>query len=100
MRTHSSYPHNRPISLRVRTRHRNTCDTRSTIRGQFLPRTFAPSPAPSHPRTSIIQISMRVAIDARKLHDFGIGTYIRNLLRQLARIDQTSEYVLLTAAAD
>jgi len=26
---------------------------------------------------------MRVAIDARKLHDFGIGTYIRNLLRQL-----------------
>ena len=32
---------------------------------------------------------MRVAIDARKLHDFGIGTYIRNLLRHLARIDQT-----------
>ena len=30
---------------------------------------------------------MRVAIDARKLHDFGIGTYIRNLLRHLARID-------------
>ena len=27
---------------------------------------------------------MRIAIDARKLHDFGIGTYIRNLLRQLA----------------
>ena len=43
---------------------------------------------------------MRVAIDARKLHDFGIGTYIRNLLRHLARIDQTSEYVLLCAAAD
>jgi glycosyltransferase involved in cell wall biosynthesis len=43
---------------------------------------------------------MRIAIDARKLHDFGIGTYIRNLLRHLARIDQTSEYVLLTAEAD
>src|SRR5688500_3758797 len=43
---------------------------------------------------------MRVAIDARKLHDFGIGTYIRNLLRHLARIDQQSEYVLLCAAAD
>jgi glycosyltransferase involved in cell wall biosynthesis len=43
---------------------------------------------------------MRVAIDARKLHDFGIGTYIRNLLRHLARIDQTSEYVLLSAEAD
>ena len=43
---------------------------------------------------------MRVAIDARKLHDFGIGTYIRNLLRHLARIDSETEYVLLTAPAD
>jgi glycosyltransferase involved in cell wall biosynthesis len=43
---------------------------------------------------------MRVAIDARKLHDFGIGTYIRNLLRQLARIDQHTEYVLLCRDAD
>jgi glycosyltransferase involved in cell wall biosynthesis len=43
---------------------------------------------------------MRVAIDARKLHDFGIGTYIRNLLRQLARLDQTTEYVLLSRQAD
>jgi glycosyltransferase involved in cell wall biosynthesis len=43
---------------------------------------------------------MRVAIDARKLHDFGIGTYIRNLLKQLARIDHDTEYVLLTRAAD
>jgi glycosyltransferase involved in cell wall biosynthesis len=43
---------------------------------------------------------MRVAIDARKLHDFGIGTYIRNIVRHLARIDQSTEYVLLTAAAD
>ena len=43
---------------------------------------------------------MRVAIDARKLHDFGIGTYIRNLLRQLARIDRQTEYVLLSPAAD
>jgi glycosyltransferase involved in cell wall biosynthesis len=43
---------------------------------------------------------MRVAIDARKLHDFGIGTYIRNLLRHLARIDQHTEYVLLCGEAD
>ena len=43
---------------------------------------------------------MRVAIDARKLHDFGIGTYIRNLLRQLARIDRETDYVLLSAATD
>jgi glycosyltransferase involved in cell wall biosynthesis len=43
---------------------------------------------------------MRVAIDARKLHDFGIGTYIRNLLRYLARIDHDNEYVLLCRDAD
>jgi glycosyltransferase involved in cell wall biosynthesis len=41
-----------------------------------------------------------VAIDARKLHDFGIGTYIRNLLRQLARIDRDTEYVLLCRESD
>jgi glycosyltransferase involved in cell wall biosynthesis len=43
---------------------------------------------------------MRVAIDARKLHDFGIGTYIRNLLRLLARIDRVNDYVLLCGQAD
>ena len=43
---------------------------------------------------------MRVAIDARKLHDFGIGTYIRNLLRQLARIDRETDYILLSAETD
>ena len=43
---------------------------------------------------------MRVAIDARKLHDFGIGTYTRNLLRHLARIDRDTEYVLLCHEPD
>ena len=43
---------------------------------------------------------MRVAIDARKLHDFGIGTYTRNLLRYLARIDRDTEYVLLCREPD
>jgi glycosyltransferase involved in cell wall biosynthesis len=38
---------------------------------------------------------LRIAIDARKLRDYGIGTYVRNLLRQLARTDQKTEYVLL-----
>jgi glycosyltransferase involved in cell wall biosynthesis len=37
---------------------------------------------------------VRIGFDARKLHDFGIGTYIRNLLGGLARIDRTTEYVL------
>ena len=43
---------------------------------------------------------MRIAIDARKLRDYGIGTYVRNLLRNLARIDRTTEYVLFTQPAD
>ena len=43
---------------------------------------------------------MRVAIDARKLHDFGIGTYTRNLLRHLARIDHETDYVLLCHQPD
>ena len=43
---------------------------------------------------------MRIAIDARKYRDFGIGTYIRNLVRQLARLDQATDYVLLCKAQD
>jgi glycosyltransferase involved in cell wall biosynthesis len=43
---------------------------------------------------------VRIAIDARKLHDFGIGTYIRNLLKYLARLDQDTEYVLLCRPQD
>ena len=43
---------------------------------------------------------MRIGIDARKLHDFGIGTYIRNLLRQLARLDRQTEFVLLCRRDD
>jgi glycosyltransferase involved in cell wall biosynthesis len=43
---------------------------------------------------------VRIGIDARKLHDFGIGTYIRNLLRELAKIDRTSQYVLFTRPED
>ena len=44
--------------------------------------------------------SVRIGIDARKLHDFGIGTYIRNLLRQLARLDHDTEFVLLCRPED
>jgi glycosyltransferase involved in cell wall biosynthesis len=43
---------------------------------------------------------VRIAIDARKLRDFGIGTYVRNLLRHLARNDQTTEYVVLCREPD
>jgi len=43
---------------------------------------------------------LRIAIDARKLRDYGIGTYVRNLLRHLARIDPRTEYVLFCRAED
>ena len=43
---------------------------------------------------------MRIGIDARKLHDFGIGTYIRNLLRHLARMDDRTEYVVVCRPED
>ena len=43
---------------------------------------------------------MRIAIDARKLRDYGIGTYVRNLLLHLARIDRATEYVVLCREAD
>jgi glycosyltransferase involved in cell wall biosynthesis len=43
---------------------------------------------------------VRVAIDARKLHDFGIGTYVRNLLRQLARQGGADTFVIFCGPAD
>ena len=38
---------------------------------------------------------MRVAIDIRRAGDYGLGTYIRNVVHQLARIDNDSRYVLI-----
>jgi glycosyltransferase involved in cell wall biosynthesis len=40
-----------------------------------------------------------IAIDARKLADFGIGTYLRGLVAALGRIDSDSRYLLLAPAA-
>jgi glycosyltransferase involved in cell wall biosynthesis len=38
---------------------------------------------------------MRVAIDIRRAGDFGFGTYIRNIVNQLARTDSETEYLLI-----
>jgi glycosyltransferase involved in cell wall biosynthesis len=43
---------------------------------------------------------MRIGIDARKLHDFGIGTYLHNLLKELVRLDDDAEYVVLCYERD
>lgn len=45
-------------------------------------------------------MSYSIAIDARKIRDFGIGTYVRHLIRELAEIDQENRYVLLIKHAD
>jgi len=38
---------------------------------------------------------MRVAIDIRRAGDYGLGTYIRNIVNQLARIDDGVRYLLI-----
>jgi glycosyltransferase involved in cell wall biosynthesis len=38
---------------------------------------------------------VKVAIDIRRVADFGVGTYIRNIIRALGRLDQHNEYVLI-----
>ena len=43
---------------------------------------------------------VRIGIDARKLHDFGIGTYVQNLLRQPGAAGRGAEYVLFCRADD
>src|SRR5690606_5080713 len=43
---------------------------------------------------------VRVAIDARKLHDYGIGAYVRNLVHALARQPYDDHYVLLCRESD
>ncbi len=40
-------------------------------------------------------MSLRIAIDARRIGDFGVGTYIRNLVHALAAIDAENRYVLI-----
>ena len=43
---------------------------------------------------------LRIAIDARHLKDFGIGTYIRNLVRALARTGAEETFVLVARPSD
>jgi glycosyltransferase involved in cell wall biosynthesis len=43
---------------------------------------------------------MKIAIDVRKWRDYGIGTYVRNLVRHLARLDHETTYFLFCEAGD
>jgi glycosyltransferase involved in cell wall biosynthesis len=39
---------------------------------------------------------LQIALDTRRVADFGIGTYIRNLVRALAKVDDRNQYKLIT----
>lgn len=38
---------------------------------------------------------MKIAIDIRRMNEFGVGTYTRNIIRALARLDRENQYFLL-----
>jgi len=45
-------------------------------------------------------LSSHVVIDARRIRDFGIGTYIRSLVQALGTIDSRNRYTLVSGPAD
>jgi glycosyltransferase involved in cell wall biosynthesis len=45
-------------------------------------------------------LSSHIVIDARRVRDFGIGTYIRSLVHALGAIDRVNRYTLVSGPAD
>jgi glycosyltransferase involved in cell wall biosynthesis len=43
---------------------------------------------------------VKIAIDVRKWRDYGIGTYVRNVVRHLAQLDRETTYLLFCNPAD
>jgi glycosyltransferase involved in cell wall biosynthesis len=43
---------------------------------------------------------LRIVLDVRHINDFGIGTYIRNLIKALGAIDQENRYILSATTAE
>src|SRR5271165_7201181 len=43
--------------------------------------------------------SVKIAIDIRRMTEFGVGTYIRNVVRTLGRLDHENEFVLIGSPA-
>jgi glycosyltransferase involved in cell wall biosynthesis len=44
-------------------------------------------------------LAVKIAIDIRRMRDFGVGTYIRNVVRTLGRLDHENEYFLIGSPA-
>jgi glycosyltransferase involved in cell wall biosynthesis len=45
-------------------------------------------------------MSIRIVIDTRHIRDFGIGTYIRNLVHALSKLDTENQYFLVSYPQD
>src|SRR5579863_8100574 len=43
--------------------------------------------------------SLKIAIDIRRMTEFGVGTYIRNVVRTLGRLDRENEFLLIGSPA-
>jgi len=43
--------------------------------------------------------AVKIAIDIRRMTEFGVGTYIRNVVRTLGRLDRENEYLLIGSPA-
>ena len=43
--------------------------------------------------------SLKIAIDIRRMTEFGVGTYIRNVVRTLGRLDRDNKYLLIGSPA-
>ena len=43
--------------------------------------------------------SVKIAIDIRRMAEFGVGTYIRNVVRTLGRLDRENKYLLIGSPA-
>src|SRR3984885_8576830 len=43
--------------------------------------------------------AVKIAIDIRRMRDFGVGTYIRNVVRTLGRLDHENDYFLIGSPA-
>src|SRR5437899_538139 len=70
---------------------RDSRSTRSVARG----RTARPTASRHITPVPDARRPMRVAIDIRRAGDFGIGTYVRNIVNQLARQDSATRYLLI-----
>ena len=44
--------------------------------------------------------SVKIAIDIRRMTEFGVGTYIRNVVRTLGRLDRENEFLLIGSPAN